>query len=590
MTGLVVPGAGAISALRPLAATDVRIGGGFWADRQRVNRERTIPHGFDQLDRAGQLPQPAARRRRHRASTRPSGSCSTRRSRSSTRTSTSGSRPPAGSWDGPAIRRSRRPPDAVIELVERAQRADGYLNTFVQVAEAGRRVHRPSLGPRALLLRAPDPGGRRVAPRAGRRPAAARSRCGRSRRVDASSGRTAARSIDGHPEIEMALVELYRVTGEPPAPRRSPRRFIERRGHGRLGAGRFGAALLAGPRPGARGGDRSPATPSASSTSTVARSTSRRSSATGSCSTPCVRRWRDMVATRTYLTGGVGRRHRDEAFGDPFELPPDQAYAESCAAIAQRDARLAPAPRDREIRRAPTSSSGRCTNGVLPGIGLDGTSFFYVNPLQRRTERVASGPGDRRAPGLVPVRLLPAEPDADAELVAAAPGDDRRERDPAPPVRAGRGLGDRGRRRGAPGDRDRVPVGRAGRGRRARAPDGPWTLSLRRPAWAAGATVAWPGTAGDGEAADEGLVSRTATWRAGDRGGPRPADAAAAHGRGSADRRGPGRASRSSAGRSCTAWRPRTCRRASSSRRSPSTARPPRPAWPSSVATTSPRA
>ena len=38
--------------------------------------------------------------------------------------------------------------------------------------------------------------------------------------------------------------------------------------------------------------------------------------------------------TRMYLTGGLGSRHRDEAFGDPFELPPDRAYAETCAAIA----------------------------------------------------------------------------------------------------------------------------------------------------------------------------------------------------------------------------------------------------------------
>ena len=46
------------------------------------------------------------------------------------------------------------------------------------------------------------------------------------------------------------------------------------------------------------------------------------------------RRWRDMVATRTYLTGGVGSRHAKEAFGDPYELPPDRAYTETCAAIA----------------------------------------------------------------------------------------------------------------------------------------------------------------------------------------------------------------------------------------------------------------
>ena len=41
-----------------------------------------------------------------------------------------------------------------------------------------------------------------------------------------------------------------------------------------------------------------------------------------------------MVATKTYLTGGVGSRHEGESFGDRFELPPDRAYDETCAAIA----------------------------------------------------------------------------------------------------------------------------------------------------------------------------------------------------------------------------------------------------------------
>ena len=46
-----------------------------------------------------------------------------------------------------------------------------------------------------------------------------------------------------------------------------------------------------------------------------------------------LRRWDDMVATKTYLTGGNGSRHVDEGFGDRYELPPDRAYNETCAAI-----------------------------------------------------------------------------------------------------------------------------------------------------------------------------------------------------------------------------------------------------------------
>lgn len=46
------------------------------------------------------------------------------------------------------------------------------------------------------------------------------------------------------------------------------------------------------------------------------------------------RLWDDAYGTKTYLTGGHGSRHRDEAFGDPYELPSDRAYNETCAAIA----------------------------------------------------------------------------------------------------------------------------------------------------------------------------------------------------------------------------------------------------------------
>ena len=96
----------------------------------------------------------------------------------------------------------------------------------------------------------------------------------------------------------------------------------------------------------------------------------------------------------------MGSRHRDESFGDPFELPPDRAYAETCAAIASvmlawrlllatGEAGYADA-----IERA-------VYNGVLPGVSLSGTRFFYVNALQRRTRRAWEPPGHgERAPGI----------------------------------------------------------------------------------------------------------------------------------------------------------------------------------------------
>ena len=90
-----------------------------------------------------------------------------------------------------------------------------------------------------------------------------------------------------------------------------------------------------------------------------------------------------MTAAKTYLTGGVGSRHQDEAFGDRFELPPDRAYCERCAAIASimwnwRLLLLTGEARFAELLER------TLYNGFLAGIGLEGTTFFYVNPLQAR--------------------------------------------------------------------------------------------------------------------------------------------------------------------------------------------------------------
>ena len=45
------------------------------------------------------------------------------------------------------------------------------------------------------------------------------------------------------------------------------------------------------------------------------------------------RQFAAMTAAKQYVTGGLGARWEGEAFGDPYELPSDRAYAETCAAI-----------------------------------------------------------------------------------------------------------------------------------------------------------------------------------------------------------------------------------------------------------------
>ncbi|HUK24455.1 MAG TPA: beta-L-arabinofuranosidase domain-containing protein [Terriglobales bacterium] len=92
------------------------------------------------------------------------------------------------------------------------------------------------------------------------------------------------------------------------------------------------------------------------------------------------RLWDDMTSTKMYITGGVGSRAEGEAFGDAYELPNDRAYGESCAAIGNMmwNWRMLAATGDAKftdvIERA-------LYNGINSGMSLDGTMYCYRNPL-----------------------------------------------------------------------------------------------------------------------------------------------------------------------------------------------------------------
>jgi uncharacterized protein len=90
--------------------------------------------------------------------------------------------------------------------------------------------------------------------------------------------------------------------------------------------------------------------------------------------------WNDLVASQMYVTGGVGARSEGEAFGDSYELPNFTAYGESCAAIGNMmwNWRMLAATGDAKyadvIERA-------LYNGINSGMSLDGTLYCYRNPL-----------------------------------------------------------------------------------------------------------------------------------------------------------------------------------------------------------------
>lgn len=95
--------------------------------------------------------------------------------------------------------------------------------------------------------------------------------------------------------------------------------------------------------------------------------------------------WHDVVTRKLYVTGGVGARHEGEAFGGAYELPNDSAYAETCAGIglafwAHRMLILHGESRfvdvlERELYNAFPSS-----------VSLKGDTYFYVNPLSSKGE------------------------------------------------------------------------------------------------------------------------------------------------------------------------------------------------------------
>ena len=89
----------------------------------------------------------------------------------------------------------------------------------------------------------------------------------------------------------------------------------------------------------------------------------------------------DITTRKMYITGGVGSTHRGESFTVPYDLPNATAYSESCAAIAM----VFFAARMRRICR--NSKYGNAVervlyNSLLSSTSLDGKSFFYVNPLE----------------------------------------------------------------------------------------------------------------------------------------------------------------------------------------------------------------
>ena len=312
------------AAWRTLEGGGAIIEGGLWARRQQINRDAALPHGYRMLEVAGNL-----------ENLRIAAGASTGRYQGPVFMDSD-----VYKWiEAAAFEHARQPGDwlrshmaSAIDVVAAAQGDDGYVNSHYQVAEPDRRwtdfaqghelycaghlfqaavAHRRATGEDRLL---------RIAVRF-------------AEYLDGTFGPGKRVATPGHPEIEMGLTELYRETGE----RRYldlARFFLDQRGHGWLGPGRYASSAYYQ--------DRVPVREATGLEGHAVRALYLTAGVadvyleTGEAAllSALERQWADLTGHKLYVTGGVGSRHLGEAFGQPYELPNDLAYCETCAAIA----------------------------------------------------------------------------------------------------------------------------------------------------------------------------------------------------------------------------------------------------------------
>lgn len=384
------------ASLKPASVKDVRIeASSFWGERVRVVREVGLPYQWTALNDAvpGASPSHAIENLRVAAGRTP------------------------GQFHGMVFQDSdlakwleavgyqlavqpdpdlEKAADGIIDLIAEAQDADGYFNTYFIVAEPSKRwtnlrdwhelycaghlieaavAYYQATGKRRLLdvaIRLADHIDSVFGPEQGKK-----------------------RGYPGHEEIELALVKLYRVSGEERYLRLA-KFFIDERGRQ---PNYFSIEAEA------RGDRAVPGWLNESSYrywqahKPVREQTTAEGHAVRAMYlfsgmadvavetdddellSVCRRLWDNVADRRMYVTGAIGSSAHGEAFTFDYDLPNDTAYAETCASIglvmwAQRMLQ-----HDLDSRYGDVMERA-LYNTVLSGMSLDGTRYFYVNPLE----------------------------------------------------------------------------------------------------------------------------------------------------------------------------------------------------------------
>jgi hypothetical protein len=370
--------------LAPLPLTDVKIADAFWAPRQETNRSVGVRHQYKQCKDTGRLDA-------LRLDWKPGQP-----------------NPPHIFWDSDVAKwieaasyclathpdpELQKLVDETAALVASAQQPDGYLNVHFTVVEPEKRwsnlrdwhelycaghlmegavAHFQATGSRVLLD----------------------ALCRYADHIDRTFGPEPEkkRGYPGHEEIELALIKLFHATGNDRYLKLS-KYFIDERGRQPHYYDQEAVA---------RGDDPKKYWAQTYEYNQAHKPVREQDEAVGhsvramylysgmadvaaetgdeSLLAACRKLWASTTERKMFVTGGVGSAHWGEKFTGDYDLPNETAYAETCAAIGlvffahrmlqiEADAKYADA-----MERA-------LYNGILSGVALDGTKFFYVNPL-----------------------------------------------------------------------------------------------------------------------------------------------------------------------------------------------------------------
>ena len=271
--------------------------------------------------------------------------------------------------------------DQAISLIAAAQYPNGYINSYVQTRESpepwldlenGHELYCAGHLFQAAVAFRRALGDRRLYNIA----------CRFADHICSVFGPEKRHGTCGHPEVEMALVELYRLSGEPRYLDLA-KFFIDQRGQNKLKGHRsYGPEYHQ---------DHVPVRQVREAAGHAVRQLYLASGVTDlfletgeqALLEAMLRLSKDITETKLYITGGVGSRFDGEAFGDPYELPADQSYCETCAAIAgfMWYWRLLLATGE---SRYADQMERALYNNILAAPALDGRHYFYTNPLMVR--------------------------------------------------------------------------------------------------------------------------------------------------------------------------------------------------------------